>query len=881
MYRAVKVVKRTDFEYEKTFEREFEGIQRYEKVSQDHPGLVDVLHVGRDNEGGFYYYVMELADDETGEHEDIDVETYKPRTLASDLRRHPGRSVDECVRFGVSVAAALGHLHSAGLTHRDVKPSNIIFVKGQPKLADVGLVARSGQRTFVGTEGYLPPEGPGTSSADLYSLAMVLYEMHTGKDRMDFPELPTNLEIPPTVNRDQWRKLNGVICRAGSPDPRKRYETAHLFSNALRDVVSPGVQTVEPKEKRGRSTGFGIAAALLLLLIGAGFLGFWVWKDTQTFVESNSGILSGQEDVVDEPPTNAFEAIEELVVEDDEPEVKDFAEIAGPVEPMENEGEVVIRDPVSESADDDPVAQPKAEEKGEAVAENTKPEDTDKPEPDSEEEKPESMIVAQLVEGRIVVESVPSGATVKINGEDFGRTKTKVIELPAGPAKISLQYPGYHDYSETYSIREGTQFVRVQMLLDRSPKEGQPWVNSLGIEFLPDPEVGFISRTEVGREMFTQFRDETGAIISVAAKEGKAIVTDKDLQWAFCDWLTEKDRSVGFLGEDRYYRPQPVPGGFFFCLLDNEFGTFILNTEPSGARVALNGDSVGVTPCTLNDVRLGPYTLAFSLAGHEIKEETGELISALPFAMNVALEPDDSALFGQRWVNSQQMEMVPVGDILVAVYETRVRDFREYATDAALLDAGVPGIPQELTHPAAGIGFGEAVAFCEWLTQRERQSGRLKSWQRYRLPTDEEWSRFAALNESGETPEERSRTGRATFPWGDAWPPESAVANYADESSQFAPYIVEGYNDGFPFTSPTGSFGANENGLFDLSGNVWEWVSDSFNETNREIQVLRGGGWSSYDRETLELRYRNPVLAGSRDESYGFRYVLENGAAAE
>ncbi len=871
MYRAVKVVKRTDFEYEKTFEREFEGIQRYEKVSQDHPGLVDVLHVGRDNDAGFYYYVMELADDETGEHEDIDVETYKPRTLASDLRRHPGRSVDECVRFGVSVAAALGHLHSAGLTHRDVKPSNIIFVKGQPKLADVGLVARSGQRTFVGTEGYLPPEGPGTSSADLYSLAMVLYEMHTGKDRMDFPELPTNLEIPPTVNRDQWRKLNGVICRAGSPDPRKRYETAHLFANALREVISSESQITESKGKRRRSNGFGIAATLLLLLIGAGFLGFWVWKDTQSFVETNSGQLNGQEEVSNEPPSNAFEAIEEFVVEDGEPEVKDFTEITESVPPMENEGEVVIRDPVTEPADE-PEAKPK-----EVVTETTIPEETEV----AEKEKKESMIVAQLVEGRVVVESVPSGATVRINGEEYGRTKTKVIELPAGPAEISLQYPGYHDHTETYSIREGTQFIRVQMLLDRSPEEGQPWVNSVGMEFLPDSEVGFISRSEVGREMFSQFRDETGAIISVAAKEGKAIVPDQRLQWAFCDWLTEKDRDVGFLGDDRYYRPQPVPGGFFYCLLDDEFGTFILNTEPPGARVILNGEPVGETPCTLNDVRLGPYTLAFSLAGHEVTEESGELISALPFARNVDLEPDDSALFGQRWTNSQQMEMVPVGDILVAVYETRVRDFREYATDAALLDAGVPGIPQELTHPVAGIGFGEAVAFCDWLTQREQQSGKLKSWQRYRLPTDEEWSRFAGLEEEGTTPEERSRSGEATYPWGNEWPPEKAEANYADESSQLAPYIVDGYNDGFPYTSPTGSFPANENGIFDLSGNVWEWVSDSFNETNREIQVLRGGGWSSYDRETLELRYRNPVLTGSKDESYGFRYVLENAAVAE
>ena len=82
-------------------------------------------------------------------------------------------------------------------------------------------------------------------------------------------------------------------------------------------------------------------------------------------------------------------------------------------------------------------------------------------------------------------------------------------------------------------------------------------------------------------------------------------------------------------------------------------------------------------------------------------------------------------------------------------------------------------------------------------------------------------------------------------------------------------------------TSPAGSFAASESGLFDLSGNVWEWVADSLSPTNPEIHVLRGGGWSSYDPETLETRYRNPVLTGSKDESYGFRYVLEDNAVAE
>jgi hypothetical protein len=109
MYRAVKVVRREDFEYARTFEREFEGIQRYEKVSHDHPGLVDVLHVGRDDEAGFYYYVMELADDEGGESVEARPGSYKPRTLSSDLRHRAVRTVRECVDLGIAMAGALEH----------------------------------------------------------------------------------------------------------------------------------------------------------------------------------------------------------------------------------------------------------------------------------------------------------------------------------------------------------------------------------------------------------------------------------------------------------------------------------------------------------------------------------------------------------------------------------------------------------------------------------------------------------------------------------------------------------------------------------------------------------------------------------------------------
>ena len=61
-HRAVKVIRRVHFESDHTYEREFEGLKRYEPVSRGDPSQVAVLHVGRQDDAGFYYYVMELAD---------------------------------------------------------------------------------------------------------------------------------------------------------------------------------------------------------------------------------------------------------------------------------------------------------------------------------------------------------------------------------------------------------------------------------------------------------------------------------------------------------------------------------------------------------------------------------------------------------------------------------------------------------------------------------------------------------------------------------------------------------------------------------------------------------------------------------------------------
>lgn len=263
--RAVKVVHRSTFESERAFQREFQGMSSFEPISRAHDGFVDILHVGRT--GQYLYYIMELADDHLAGPK-IDITNYAPRTLKSDLDRERRLSASESIQLGISLTNALRALHEHGLAHRDIKPSNIIFIEGVPKLADIGLVAATGQRSFVGTEGYVPPEGPGTPAADIFSLGKVLYEISTGKDRLDFPELDSQLTSRP--DKEQLLRLNDVLVNACASDPRKRYRSAAEMNADLATLAAGRV----PKRRVS-----GVKAALAtVLLLGLAAGAFFLWS---------------------------------------------------------------------------------------------------------------------------------------------------------------------------------------------------------------------------------------------------------------------------------------------------------------------------------------------------------------------------------------------------------------------------------------------------------------------------------------------------------------------------------------------------------------------------------------------------------------------------
>ncbi len=264
-FRAVKVVWRNRFSDSQPFEREFKGLREFMSVSLIEAHQLALLHVGRNDDAGFFYYVMELADDaETGR--EIHPDRYVPLTLR-EMRLRRGRlPAERCISLAAELARALAGLHARNLLHRDIKPSNVIIVGGVAKLADIGLVASASEATtFVGTEGFVPPEGPGAPAADVYGLGKLIYELSSGRDRTEYPSLPPDLDTLP--DRKALLELNEIVIRACDPSPGLRYRDAgEMLQDILLLQAGHSVRRLRFVERRLRDS---LRLAVILATIAA------------------------------------------------------------------------------------------------------------------------------------------------------------------------------------------------------------------------------------------------------------------------------------------------------------------------------------------------------------------------------------------------------------------------------------------------------------------------------------------------------------------------------------------------------------------------------------------------------------------------------------
>jgi serine/threonine protein kinase len=786
--RAVKIVYRSTFESERAFRREFEGMSSFEPISRVHAGFIDILHVGRTSE--YLYYIMELADDHLAGRR-IDIANYQPRTLKSELERQEHLSAPESIRLGVSLTEALRALHEHGLIHRDIKPSNIIFIDGKPKLADVGLVAATGQRSFVGTEGYVPPEGPGTPQADIFSLGKVIYEISTGKDRLDFPEIDSRLSTRP--DREALLRLNDVLVKACANDPRKRYASAAR----MRDDLAALERGERPPREKSR-VKFAVAAFSILLIAAVAF------AIRSRSPGPASSDLNLQTTIRTEPPGA-------LVLLDDH--AKKSPATFGELEPQKYKLRVM-------SPGYDPI---------ETIVDLGSRKSVEAP-----------VFHLARSKGALDVESDPPGAQFTLRGEDGRISRTgvapqKIVDLPTGKYALIAK-------RSDWEMRDGVEIQRGE-----TAQKSFAFVNgTVSITSEPPGAEILIDGMPRGRAPLR---------IELPARPHELIAQLEG-------WPAER-QALAVEGQHEN------TAHFVFAN-----GSAKITSAPGGATVLANGRTLGQTPLVIEGVKPGDVTYELQLAGCKPASVSGNVKPQQQTFLAARLEKSVGPAPGQPFTNSLGMKFVPLGDIQISVWETRVQDYEAFcrATGRHYEPAD---FHQTATDPAVKVSWFDAMAFCKWLTEKEHNENLIEDRQAYRLPTDLEWSMAVGLvNESGATPEIRDGKIKNELPWGKQWPPPNGAGNYN---------LAAGRRRGA--TMPVGSFKPNSSGLYDLGGNVWEWCLDTYkggnNATSRDWGVLRGGSWATSNRLEMQSSYRNVVDRNDRDVIYGFRCVLATQPASE
>jgi len=259
---AVKILPKqlaADPERRARFETEARAI-----AALNHPGILAIHDIGSDDDTLFI--VTELIDGAT-------------------LRQTPAKKP---VETAIEIANALAAAHEKGITHRDLKPDNVMLTRdGRAKILDFGLAKTNRPKAssdetetafhtdpnlVMGTAGYMAPEQvlgqPLDYRADIFSFGVLLYEMLSGQRAFNKPTVPETLtailkEEPPEIGNSPYQ---GIVSRCLEKDPAQRFQNMKDLAFALRSAPSSAVAKVVVKTKTNWLWPIACAACLALFV---------------------------------------------------------------------------------------------------------------------------------------------------------------------------------------------------------------------------------------------------------------------------------------------------------------------------------------------------------------------------------------------------------------------------------------------------------------------------------------------------------------------------------------------------------------------------------------------------------------------------------------
>jgi formylglycine-generating enzyme required for sulfatase activity len=486
----------------------------------------------------------------------------------------------------------------------------------------------------------------------------------------------------------------------------------------------------------------------------------------------------------------------------------------------------------------------------------------------------------------VTIDSLPGGATLLLDGETAGTTPA-TIEVLQGEHQLMLQLDTFADWQKTLR-------VEAEKSQDMGQIELQPAAGALTLNSVP---------SAANVTLDGEFQGQTPLTIDISPGKAHRLDIFKPGYQRYNDTVemapaTTDERTVtlkALLGEVQF------------------------RVSPANAVVRVNGKAIGSGVQTLS-LPAVEHVVEISLDGYASVRQRVTPRPGLPQLVDVTLQtqqavaearikpeittplgqtlllfkPAESALADFTMGASRREPGRRANEVLHPVALRRMfylqttevtnAQFRQFQPSHN--SGHIEGNSLNQDHqPAVQVSWQQAAAFCNWLSKREglppfyRESngiitGYNSSATGYRLPSEAEWA--WAARASGEK--------LVLFPWGDTFPPTLVAENYADDTSAYVTgRVLNGYNDGYVVSAPVASLKANQHRLYDMGGNVSEWVHDVYTIPSANAAtatdplggqtgdnyVIRGAAWTHAKLSELRLTYRDYGQAGRDD--VGFR----------
>lgn len=486
----------------------------------------------------------------------------------------------------------------------------------------------------------------------------------------------------------------------------------------------------------------------------------------------------------------------------------------------------------------------------------------------------------------VTLRSRPPGAALLVDGEPAGTTPL-TAEILEGERTFELRLAGHEPWRET---------VRVVA--------GQP-LELPEVELRPADATLVVTTEPPGASVLADGVYQGVSPVRVAVRPQRRVALS-----AFKDGYRTARRTVE-IGRGELE---------VTLALEPELGRVRIEATPEDAELRVDGEPRGAARQVL-ELPARPHRIEIRKAGYAsyeatvtpragIEQRVEVTLKTLEQARREAIKSEIRTSEGQvlklfrpgrftmgasrrepgRRANEVLREVELTRPFYLAVREVTNAEFRRFANGHSSGQVQGHGLDGE-RQPVVRVTWVQAARYCNWLSERdglpafyrvegEEVVGFDAKATGYRLPSEAEWA-WAA----------RSRPGGslAKFSWGESFPPPESAGNFADQSAAaLLGRVLPKYNDGYPVTAPVGSFPADANGLYDMAGNVAEWVHDVYDvpapgaplatdplgPPAGELHAVRGSSWAHGSITELRLSFRDYGAEGTDDRGFRIaRYV--------